>query len=529
MSLKLDTVKKFFSFPFHPLLFAAFPVLFLYSYNIEETTLPIIFKPLAFILAGAAVFLFFANLVFRSWKKSAIFTSLVVLITFFHGHVHDLVGALKYRIWKFEFGTDDTLLMVWSSVSALVFFALLRTKRDLGRITVFLNLVALLLVLQSAVTAVPHEIGRLWTLSRSNEQEGVAIQDVKSGGSRPDIYYIVLDRYASNETLSELYDFDNQEFTTYLKEAGFYVAEESVANYPRTLFSLASSLNMTYFEPTDKFLEPLQNHELGRFLKSQGYRYLHIGSWAGPTSTSPIADVNFEVGEIYLDLDEFSLKLFQTTALAPLVRKIFPETALFDFDVQHRNRVFYQLDRLKEIPKTQPSPKFVFAHLLLPHDPYVFDSNCGKREATEDMIADYLLQLSCTNLLVEETVGVILEDSAQPPVIVIQGDEGPLDWVTLQPMKYPFVESQSYQDSDPRSLQERAGVLNSYYLPGVDVEKVLYPSVTPVNTFRLVLNLYFGTDLELLPDKSYIFQETGNLYDVDKHPLKFIDVTDRLR
>jgi len=529
-------MKKILSFlqnlPPHPFLFAIFPVLFLYSHNIKETTLTVILKPAALVLVGTAFLLFLSKIFLRSWEKSAIFTSLLALIFFSHGHLHNLIanlpGADRFRILGVEIGIDDSLFVVWLIVVGFVLYRLIRAKRDFGKVTTFLNLTSLILVLYSTAVAVPYEIDRLRTnFTASKTQDNIVRQE--AAGSKPDIYYIILDRYASNKTLSELYDFDNQEFTAYLREAGFYVAEESVANYPRTLLSLASSLNMTYFEPTDKFLEPLQNHELGRFLKNQGYRYLHIGSWAGSTTRSPIADVNFEAGELYLDLDEFTLKLFQTTALAPVIRKIFPETALFDFNVQHRNRAFYQLDRLKEIPTTQPSPKFVFAHLMLPHDPYVFDSNCGDREATEDMITDYLLQLSCTNQLIGEAVDVILEDSAQPPVIVIQGDEGPLDWVTLQPMKYPFLEGQGYQNADTRSLQERAGVWNSYYLPEFDLGKFLYPDITPVNTFRLILDLYFGTDLELLPDRSYIFQETGNLYDVDKYPLEFIDVTDRLR
>jgi len=81
------------------------------------------------------------------------------------------------------------------------------------------------------------------------------------------------------------------------------------------------------------------------------------------------------------------------------------------------------------------------------------------------------------------------------------------------------IEASAY----PAELQEKFGILSAYYLPGVDPEEAgLYPSITPVNQFRVLFNEYFGLDLPIVPDRNYIFPNQGNLYD-------FIDVTDRLR
>ena len=65
------------------------------------------------------------------------------------------------------------------------------------------------------------------------------------------------------------------------------------------------------------------------------------------------------------------------------------------------------------------------------------------------------------------------------------------------------------------------GILNAYYFPDAD-KSVLYPSITPVNTFRLLFNIYFDGNLELLPDKNYAYEEGGYLY-------KFLDITDKLK
>jgi hypothetical protein len=52
-------------------------------------------------------------------------------------------------------------------------------------------------------------------------------------------------------------------------------------------------------------------------------------------------------------------------------------------------------------------------------------------------------------------------------------------------------------------VRERAAILNAYYLSGGD-DSHLYPDITPVNTFRVVFNTAFGTDLSLLEDTTYI-------------------------
>ena len=524
MGAKLTGFKKLFSIPLHTFLFAAFPIIFLYAYNIEETNISMTFKPLLFVLVGVAVFLFLAKLVFRNWLKAGLFVSLGVLIFFSHGHLHNLIGALKYHIWRFEFGTDDTLFAIWGILSALALFFLLRTKQDLNRFTKFLNFVSLVLVLYLLFTSLSHEIRRSFVSPPPNES---SIQVTGEGiGYKPDIYYIILDRYDANRTLEDDYGFDNSSFTDFLEERGFYVAYDSFSNYPRSYLSLAASLNMAYLEPPlIGGPDPLiLDQKLAKFLKNQGYRYLHVGSWTTITKSNPLADVNYVDTSIYFDMDEFTLRLLENTVLAPIMRRLSFGPDISDYHTFHRTRALYQFDRIAEIVKTQPSPKFVFAHILLPHDPYVFGPNCESEDPVGSTTEKYLSNLACTNKLVSEAVETILASSSKSSVIVIQGDEG------HYAMKYPFKPLQDYREADPRSLQERARILNSYYLPGVDAGDILYSSITPVNSFRVILSIYFGANLEPLPDRSFIFTEKGNpyVYDLDG-PVEFIDVTDKVR
>jgi hypothetical protein len=138
----------------------------------------------------------------------------------------------------------------------------------------------------------------------------------------------------------------------------------------------------------------------------------------------------------------------------------------------------------------QAGPKFVFAHVLLPHVPLVFraDGSITKDDryfretfdqpsGTEYLIDGYKNQVEYINQRMLSIVDAILRDSAQPPVIIIQGDHGLL-----------------YFDHFP--------VLNAYYLPG-NGSPELYPTITPVNSFVMVFDRYFDAQLPLRPDNSY--------------------------
>ena len=52
------------------------------------------------------------------------------------------------------------------------------------------------------------------------------------------------------------------------------------------------------------------------------------------------------------------------------------------------------------------------------------------------------------------------------------------------------------------AARERFPILNAYHLPDGGAAR-LYPTISPVNTFRVILDRYFGARHDLLPDRSY--------------------------
>ena len=167
-----------------------------------------------------------------------------------------------------------------------------------------------------------------------------------------------------------------------------------------------------------------------------------------------------------------------------------------------------------------PSPKFVFAHIMAVHPPFVFGPNgeiasrsgshveldAGDAADRQREIEGYRGQLQYINRRVLEMVSGIRQNSPVDPVIILQGDHGSgiyMDW----------------QSAERTCFAERMAILNAYYLPGAAGEN-LYESISPVNTFRVVLNTCFGSRLPLLEDRSY--------FSLWESPYDLIDVTGRL-
>lgn len=158
------------------------------------------------------------------------------------------------------------------------------------------------------------------------------------------------------------------------------------------------------------------------------------------------------------------------------------------------------MDTLENDVIQLPGPKFVFAHVETPHGPYVFDEDGTFQQedayyrgeyysAINDSYGDmgYIKQIEFMNSRLESMIEKILRESKTPPIIVIQGDHSIEEFGTIE---------------------DRMKILYAIYLPDGNYS-AFYSSITPVNTFRNVLNECFGTDYTLLEDHSYFSVRTA--------------------
>ncbi len=473
-----------------PWLFALFPVLDLYARNFKETAPITLLLPLALSLILALLVWLAARAVSRRSLKASLTTLLFCLLFFSYGHLSVLLGLPPWTVYP------------WGAAFLVATSLILRTRRDLSGWTPRLNILAAVLVISVAVQIAwswTRPSGRASSLTQLSEDARLSGRKLPPGGM-PDIYYLVLDRYANERVLKSEFGFDNGGFLDSLRAKGFFVADDSRCNYPQTHLSLASSLNMDYIDRAQGEQAPgsgfvfkiLKDFRVLRLLRSLGYTSIQLGSWFEGTAFNPYADLNLGGTGIRRYWNDFFQKFVGTTALRPWSSGRF-------FRPRQRDRILQQFAELERMPARR-GPKFVFAHILITHPPYVFGPNGEERGPAEGFT--YLDQLLYANARLSQLIDALQKGSSRPPVIILQSDEGP------KPGR-PFIRVKGKKRRVPWSLrretpwqkQVHLPILNAMDFPGADT-KVLYPSISPVNTFRVLFNLYFGAHYRLLPDET---------------------------
>ena len=501
------TIQNIFKKPFYPFLISMYPVLAIYANNVDEARADVIFRPLLIFLAGALTLFLLFRLILRDWHRSAFATSMWLILFSTYGHV---IAAIKDKGFHIS---SNLILGIWLflAVLALVLGVLRRIKFSSAAAS--LNLIAAVLLVYPMVQVISASVSRMQVIRNASAAASLPEMDPAKVKALPDVYYIILDSYGRSDLLKQAYGYDNTAFVTDLQELGFYVARCSQSNYMRTDIAMATALNMDYLPNLgDEFkadtynrtqLFELLKHSLVReTLEKAGYKTVAFAT-GFPWSELDDANVFLSASPLLGEMTDFEEMLLNTTMARVLEDsgKIDP----FQVSSQHfRERTSYDLASFASLVK-MPGPKFVFMHVVSPHPPFVFGPdgqptdpatflNENDKITSSKYAEGYTNQVTYLNKRIKEAMDLILHNSKIPPIIIMQGDHGP--W--MQPDN------------------KRFWILNAYYLPGHNDQ--LYPSISPVNSFRLVLNDYLGTDYPLLPDKSYFspipyiynFKQFGN-------------------
>lgn len=488
---------------FHPWLLSLFPCLFLYAQNFGDVRLGDIVSTSVWILIGTSALCGLLYLFLRDWEKAGLLASVFTLLFFSLGHLRSTLSkipALAQATW-----TSPEVLALGLFLLLALGTAWLVTKREISpQLTSFGNSIALILVLLQLV-----QISWLaWKFETgSSKPEPEVVAGAHTPHNLPDIFYIVLDAYAGPEVLREIYRWNNEPFLAGLEARGFRVFRKSRSAYLHTPLSIASVLNLTniheriQFDATSKTLLPVVEHvwesDTIKTLRELGYSLTAVESGYSTMGRLPSPII-----AKYVTLP-FSLPEFQSALLAST-----PMPSLFSkppIEELHRRRISNTLATLmKDEPSSQP--KFVYAHLLSPHPPFVFDADGGPRESTtaftmldgpvlfrtgltrREYKQGYRSQVQFISTHIEEIVDRLLS-TRPPPVIILQGDHGPK-------MQTNFVQLER------NNHKESFSTLFAIHLPGADLLE-LDDDLSIVNTFRLIFNELLGAELSLLPPRSF--------------------------
>ena len=512
----------------HPFLLSLFPVLFIYSHNINETPVQEIFLPALLILFGAVLLWLLTRFIIKNNEKSAFIISLLLVLSFSYGHIYLLID--DFTLGNSDIGRHRYLLIPFAISFIVGTYYFVKTKVNLNNMSTIFNVFAVTVLALVLINIVTYNIenidsfgSELIIAKTSSALFDTTIETIPHHQGEiknyPDVYYIVLDAYTSSSSLKKFLNYDNQEFVSYLTNKGFKVNHNSYTNYPSSLLSIASTLNMRYlnFLTEDqvghqvlKIPEKMivENTVMQNF-KSAGYKIIFFHKPFSYIDSSQLFDLEMCGRNKYIDSQLLSMTI-RTSILG------------FFLEEWEKNELREAiLCSFSELPKQQQKfdePIFVFSHILIPHPPYLFSPegkpvSSARPQGLEDWDykEGYINSVKFANKKIKQVVDELLTDLENPPVIIIQADHG------------------SLFDFDPNNIsneyiEQITSIFSAYYLPGME-KNLPTDVITSVNTFRIIFNSYFNTDYDLLENKIYLIDPAGTS---DDAPEYFVDITDVL-
>lgn len=512
-----------------PLLLAVLSVLNSYSQRQLTISLGMVLRPILVSVLAVLILMLFLGVLIKNWGRvSTVVSSLIIAF-----YSYDFIGS-RLAVVDLQFVREKSDQISICAAVLFVFVIVVWSKKVEEKLNVFNLLFVFLLAIAIFASGMSIYDGQREKRITEDgyEQAGEEMVDslgFSTSASKPDIYYIVLDGHIRSDILSKYFGAENSEFTSFLRDSGFFIADKSNANYSQTVLSIGSELNFKYLQDmipnlvgTDSVDRSaiidnyIYRNDASAILKNLGYQINYFNSYVWGTD--------------YFDYDKFYARPEELTTIERAILNGSIAKALFNkslvsgtsfYAKSHAERVDYTLEHLSDVA-TEAEPTFTFAHIICPHPPFVFDESgevnpgeivsFGDGEQYDNYVQNYSKQLAYIDKKIEATVGEILEKSSSPPVIIIQGDHGAMSTFDWQD------ENQGRRTTE--NYIERMGNLSAIYLPDT-YKSEFKEDMTNVNTFRMIFRSIFGANLPDLEDDIY-FSE-WNL------PYKFVDVTSEVR
>jgi len=424
--------------PWFAIAFALYPILHIAASNPGQVDAPALIPAVAATLVASSALLFGLRPLLGNWIRAGLGTTWFVVLFFAYGPLNawmtGMGGEPDEQLVTATAWSGERLQVIHSLlwILLLVFgWILLRRMRAMpGRLPAALNFMSGLLLALALFQ---------WIASADRHGDAAKEQagSVTVPENQPDIYFILLDGYARADVLDQHYGYDNSPFLAGLERRGFQVAAASASNYNWTFLSLASTPNMDFIQPLmGEALDPrgsdrefvyrlLRDNLATSFLRARGYRFIHLQSTWGGTGSNPYADEFLPCGG-GLFRDDFLLAIWEASWL-----RAFGSSTTMDLAGCHL-RNFETLAALAR----EPGPKFVFAHFVPPHHPYLFDRRGNvlrnanlsnqfefQKQLWEDRAA-YVEQLQFMNSRIGAVLDRLISDSVQTPIVLLQSDHG---------------------------------------------------------------------------------------------------------
>ncbi|HEX2682747.1 MAG TPA: sulfatase-like hydrolase/transferase [Ferruginibacter sp.] len=442
---------------------------------------------LAIIIGTGVVLIFTRDILFASLV--AFFISLWYL---FFGAIHDLVRSVPALSFIKSYPAILTTLVILTA--AWVIF--LKKKKNLHpRLALYLNVLLIIYCLVDVYSLIDKN-------SKRPAVKPYAISfDSTKVKQKPDVYLLVFDEYPGFTSLKDSFGFGNDSFYKFLDQRSFKIMPV-YSNYDLTYFSMSSILNMQYAAKDFNNLQLTQrdfqrrgveiNHaSLYPIFKSMGYKITNLSIFDIDGEPAVSMENSFLLAHSILLTDKVLHNRLKRD-LGDGLGKWIPFWKNHDFYQHDLDNKKTEDLLLKTEAFKKATPEFVYAHFMMPHGPFYYDS-AGNKNPYEKIShyttwtnkALFTGYLKYINQRIYNMVGTIISHDPNA-LIIVMGDHG-----------YRGYNSQAlYQAS-------RYDNLCAIRLPD-NHHLDMKPRWSTVNLFRYVFNCEFEQRIPYLGDSTVV-------------------------
>ena len=484
--------------PFHPFFFGIFPILALYESSIRFTKISELFFPILLISVISTVGIIFSFKFTKNHYTSYVCFSILLLTFLLYGYLYYFIEDLDF--FNTDLGKHRYLIPIILGLMITLVYKLKKIKSNFITVNYFLNIFSIMIVFIMIFNMTSFFISS----ENSELFDNSRIFNDSTTKSLNNVYFIILDGYPGDVSLKKFHNYDNSKFISSMQSIGFTNHQQSYSNYAHTFLSIPSMLNMKYLNYLGETLSesrdqniPLMmgsDNEVMNLAKSLGYLTVSFDSGWSFTRDVKSADLLLCGDNQFLN-SEFFITLVKNSILNPIYVKLY-EGNIVDLKLC----VFEQLPKINT---RTAQPIFVFAHIFMPHPPYLFDSKGNiidiktlepNLENSANLEKNYFLgQMEFVNLKIQETTLEIIKNDPTSFIIILS-DHGTNFLIGGN--------SENWKNPTNDMIEERMDILLMTYTP--ENYNYIFSNIhTPVNIFRVFYNEVFSLDYPYLQDKIY--------------------------
>lgn len=482
----------------HPLHLFLLPVFFIaFKYNLYEgfLTTGLVVKSWLLVTVVLTTSAFLFKPVVSSFQKAAAFITCLGFAYLFFGDLREFLQNTKSLHWFSHY----KVLLPLIALAYLLLYLFVKRNTQVNGLVRYLNIFLLLIC--------SIEVVQLFTKNKQPYQPSAEIKQVvpydSLKGKLPDIYFIVPDCYPSTTYQAEMLQSNNSAFDDSLTSKGFRLISQSKSNYNRTAFSMLSTFQLhpvswlqnessVNAKDFNRAMNEVKEAPFFHLLQQYKYQFINL-------SIFDITDQPAYRKEYFLNTEPDEL-IFKYSFGNYFIKDIgFHWFADKKEALRKKLKAHYSplktyskniTDSILNIKQQQTDrPRFVYLHLSFPHYPYFYNEE-GKPYTDEEVFIDSMITdrkkfAAYIQYANKELLKIInsLQQKKSKHVILLQSDHG-------------------IADLDPTRKQDAFSNYSAIYFSDADY-KLVYDSMSNVNSLRVIVNKYFGQQLPMLPDETF--------------------------